>query len=413
MLSETAINERILKHRTAEVTLTVTDEAGNPLPDTEVTVRMVRHKFLFGSNIFRLRPESPAEDDRAYADGFADLLNYATLPFYWQSYERAEGKTNATRVKALAGWCREHGIRTKGHPLVWTLEPLWLLLKTPAEAEGLLWKRIEREVTEFRGLIDMWDVLNEAIVGPDQARGRHARNILRLYERDGRLAVISRAFAVARKANPEATLILNDFRTDAAYEKLIEEVLSAGVPIDAIGIQSHMHGGYWGAEKVWEVCERFARFGKPLHFTEVTILSGEAVGEINWESRRGTRWTTSPEFEERQARQAVEFYRTLFSHPAVEAITWWDFSDRGAWMGAPAGFLRKDMSPKPVYLALRKLIREDWWTGPLTLRTDGRGRATFRGFRGEYAVAADGSSGSLQLDSPGKQTLTVQLTATR
>ena len=48
-----------------------------------------------------------------------------------------------------------------------------------------------------------------------------------------------------------------------------------GKPLyDVIGIQSHMHGGYWGAARTWEVCERFARFGKPLHFTETTVVSG-------------------------------------------------------------------------------------------------------------------------------------------
>jgi len=413
MVSEAAINERILKYRTAQVTLTVTDEGGRPLADAEVAVGMVRHKFLFGCNIFRLRPGSTAEDDGAYGERFAELLNYATLPFYWQGYEQSEGSTGKERVMAMAHWCQEHGIRTKGHPLVWTLEPRWLAEKPPAEAESLLWKRIDREVTAFRGLTDIWDVLNEAVVGPDQARGRNAQTILRLYERDGRVAVISKAFAVARKANPDATLILNDFRTDEAYEKIIGEALAQGVPIDVIGIQSHMHGGYWGGEKAWEVCERFARFGKPLHFTEVTILSGEAVGDIDWENSRGTRWTTSPEFEERQARQAAEFYRVLFSHPAVEAITWWDFSDSGAWMRAPAGFLREDMSPKPVYEALKKLIRGDWWTGPLTLRTDGKGTATFSGFLGEYALDAAGARGTLQLGRAGKQVLTVQLLPTR
>jgi hypothetical protein len=174
-----------------------------------------------------------------------------------------------------------------------------------------------------------------------------------------------------------------------------------------------MHGGYWGAAKAWEVCERFARFGKPLHFTELTILSGEAVGEIDWENRRRNQWRTSPELEERQERQVAEFYRLLFSHPAVAAITWWDFSDQKSWMGAPAGFLREDMSPKPVFLTLRKLIHQDWWTGPLTLKANGAGVVTFRGFLGEYAVEAPGVTGTFSLDAAGAQSLTVSLSLTR
>jgi hypothetical protein len=75
----------------------------------------------------------------------------------------------------------------------------------------------------------------------------------------------------------------------------------------------------------------------------------------------------------------------LFSHPAVEAITWWDFSDFRAWKGAPAGFLREDMSPKPAYDALMKLIRDTWWT-ETTLQSDADGSARFRGFLGAYRV---------------------------
>jgi len=76
----------------------------------------------------------------------------------------------------------------------------------------------------------------------------------------------------------------------------------------------------------------------------------------------------------------------LFSHPAVAAVTWWDFSDQGAWQRAPAGWLDAEMKPKPVYDAMRRLIRQKWWTG-LELATDRDGRASFRGFKGTYRVS--------------------------
>ncbi|MCR4411235.1 MAG: hypothetical protein NUV77_02280, partial [Thermoguttaceae bacterium] len=92
-----------------------------------------------------------------------------------------------------------------------------------------------------------------------------------------------------------------------------------------------------------------------------------------------------PEGEARQAREVTRFYTMLFSHPAVEAITWWDFSDRRAWQQAPAGFLRADMSPKPAYEALRKLIKGTWWTRA-EVRTGPDGVARTRGFLGDYRV---------------------------
>ena len=98
---------------------------------------------------------------------------------------------------------------------------------------------------------------------------------------------------------------------------------------DVIGIQSHMHGGYWGAARTWEVCERFARFGKPLHFTETTVVSGPEEG-----CRAGR---PRPRASSEQAEQVAEFYTVLFSHPAVEAITWWDFTRPGRLAAGPGG----------------------------------------------------------------------------
>lgn len=75
----------------------------------------------------------------------------------------------------------------------------------------------------------------------------------------------------------------------------------------------------------------------------------------------------------------------LFSHPAVEAITWWDFTDQGAWQNAPAGFLRKDMTPKPMYHELKELIKGKWWT-QTSKKVSSGGTVEFRGFLGEYEV---------------------------
>ena len=68
---------------------------------------------------------------------------------------------------------------------------------------------------------------------------------------------------------------MNDYRLDPAYEKLLESLRENGRwPFDAIGLQSHMHDGGWPLRQVWDHCERYRRFGVPLHFTETTIVSG-------------------------------------------------------------------------------------------------------------------------------------------
>ena len=194
--------------------------------------------------------------------------------------------------------------------------------------------------------------------------------------------------------------------------KLVDD---GGKPLyDVIGIQSHMHGGRWPTQKTWDVCERFAKFGKPLHFTETTFVSGEQ----GWELRKARqdpnfRWVSTDQGERRQARDVAEFYRILFSHPAVEAITWWDFTDQNAWQAAPAGLLRDDMTPKPAYDELKRLIKGQWWTK--TQATVGsEGQARFRGFFGQYEVTASAGgrtlTGTFWLDKSTKGAMEVRLT---
>ena len=107
-----------------------------------------------------------------------------------------------------------------------------------------------------------------------------------------------------------------------------------------------------------------------------TLLSGKLKTDADWMGHHPG-WNTTADGEKRQAREVVELYRVLFSHPAVEAITWWDFSDLHAWQGAPAGLVRKDMSPKPAYEELMKLVKGTWWTGERKLTTDAAGRADY------------------------------------
>jgi GH35 family endo-1,4-beta-xylanase len=409
-LTDEQVDARIQQHRTAQVTLTLTDATGKPLADTAVTVRQTAHQFLFGCNAFRIDPRDPSPQQKAYQERFTALLNYATLPFYWGGYEKAEGQPEADRVRAMAEWCVAHDIRIKGHPLCWhQVDPKWLAGKSVDQVQALQLGRISREVGTFKDQgIYTWDVVNEAVVMPGYQGGQNP--IAQLCAKLGRAQLVKATFAAARAANPRAFLVLNDFDTSPKYEALIKECLDAGVTIDAVGIQSHQHGGYWGARRAWDVCERFSKFGKPLHFTETTLQSGEMKKQINWQGGRHTDWVSTPEGEARQVREVTEFYRVLFSHPAVEAITWWDLSDDRAWMGAPAGLVRKDMSPKPAYEALMRLVKKDWWTGPLEVRTDARGQVKFRGFLGRYQVSGKtGGEARMSLGAPGAAAVTVQL----
>jgi endo-1,4-beta-xylanase len=382
--------DRIRKNRTGSASLRLTGPGGQPpAPGTRVRITQTRHKFLFGCNIFKLGRCRTAEDNAGYEEHFAELLNYATLPFYWWTYEPRQGQPMDNRTEEIVRWCREHGVTTKGHPLAWNwAEPRWIAGRTPAEAMQLQLERIGRCAERFKGKVDIWDVVNEATHYDRDELKQRAPTLTRAIAEIGVGEYVRTAFKTARRANPQGLLVINDYRTDPAYaETVISQLVDeGGKPLyDVVGIQSHMHGGYWGAARTWEVCERFARFGKPLHFTETTVVSGP---------KQDSTWITTPDGERNQAQCVTEFYTVLFSHPAVEAITWWDFTDQNAWQAAPAGLVRADMTPKPAYEQLHELIKAKWWT-KREAETGPDGKVDFQGFFGQYEVEA--AAGDRQL----------------
>jgi endo-1,4-beta-xylanase len=377
---------RIEKHRKADATVTVRDATGNPVGGATVRLEQTRHAFLFGCNIFLWGKAGDAPTETAYRTRFTDVFNFATLPFYWPMYEPRRGQPIHESTEQVARWCQARDLICKGHPLAWNFaEPGWLP-DDATQIHELQLARIDDCVARFKGLIDRWDVVNEATHFDRDEFKKAAPKMTAMWAQVGQLEFTRSCFRHARQTNPQATLLINDYRTDAAYQRLIESLVDdQGKRLyDVIGIQSHQHGGPWKDETVWATCERFARFGLPLHFTETTIVSGpRPPGRARGDFVSG--WSTTPEGEAKQAEAVERFYTLLFSHPAVAAITWWDFADRHAWQGAPAGFLRKDLSPKPSYDRLHTLIKERWWTRA-RLVSNAQGEARVRAFLGDYKV---------------------------
>jgi GH35 family endo-1,4-beta-xylanase len=377
-----------------DLTLTVRRPDGSPLASQEITLAQTRHRFLFGSNGFDLVSLAnqeyhgeELEQAQARAEKLLALFNAVTLPFYWSRFEPQLGNPDTQRLKRAAEWCAARGLSIKGHPLCWhTLTADWLLsLDTPEILQAQL-QRIHRDVSAFRGLIDTWDVVNEAVIMP--IFDKYDNGITRLCQSMGRIRLIKATFEAARAENPTATLFLNDFDVSPAYDILVEGCLEAGVRIDAIGIQTHMHQGYWGAEKTQAILERFSRFNLPIHFTETTLISGRLMPPeiVDLNDYQVEDWPSTPEGEARQAEDAVQHYRTLFAHPLVQGITWWDFTD-GGWLNAPGGLLCRDGSPKPAYTELLKLVKGEWWLPPTRMATDPGGVLRVSVCPGNYELA--------------------------
>ncbi len=408
-------DDLIRRNRAADAIVTVRGPDG-PFAKRAVTVAQRSHAFRFGCTGFEAIELANQELDAEVAEraehvaaDWLELYNFATLPFYWGRFEPVRGRPDTERLRAAARWFVDHGVEVKGHPLCWhSVTADWLLDLADDEIVEAQLARIRREVAHFAGLIDTWDVINEVVIMPIFAK--YDNGISRMARKLGRVGIVQATFDAARATNPGATLLLNDFDMSVDYEHLVEDCLAAGIRIDALGLQSHMHQGYWGETRTDDVLGRFARFGLPIHFTESTLVSGRLMPPeiVDLNDYQVDRWPSTPDGEARQADEIVRHYRTLLAHPAVAAITWWEVQD-GGWLRAPTGLLRADGSRKPAFDALHGLVKGEWWLPPTTMITDDTGTLRFNGFLGDYVVTADGEEASFRLDAADDAVLDVRL----
>ena len=393
-------------HRIGECLVKVIDKNGNPVSDKDLVLNQKSHEFLFGCGAFDFLDFPGMQPNGDRRDKWLALMNYGTLPFYWGRYEPEEGHPNYEMLKDAADRLVANNVTLKGHPLCWhTVCADWLLKYSDEVIMDKQLARINRDVTAFKGTIDIWDVINEVVIMP--VFDKYDNAVTRICNKYGRVTLVKEVFAAARAANPDGTFLINDFNTSPQYEKLLEELLDAGVEISAIGIQSHQHQGYWGEAKLRDVLKRFSRFGLPIHFTENTLISGEImpayIEDLNdWQVDE---WPTTEEGELRQEKEWEEMYRILFSDPNIKAITGWDFAD-GAWLNAPSGLITKDNRCKPVYNKLLSLVKGEWWTKDEVIHTNSDGIVSIKGTKGTYGI--DGAEGVIKISSePSNVTVTI------
>ncbi|WP_203656489.1 endo-1,4-beta-xylanase [Demequina activiva] len=411
-------------HRRGSATVRVTYADGTTAADADVSVEQVRHEFGFGNIGFDLisLANGDSEEKASVFGGasaasaahlaplYLELYNATTLPFYWRGFEPRRGEPETDRMMRAARWFVERGVQIKGHPLLWhTLAPEWLLELDDAEAEAVMRARITREARDFAGVVDLWDAINESVILPVFTAEHNA--VTRLAQSKGRIETVRMAFESAREGNPNARLVLNDFDLSSDYERVIEECLEAGIEIDALGVQTHMHQGFRGEEQIREILDRFGRFGLPLQMTETTLVSGHLMPPeiVDLNDYQIDSWPSTPEGESRQADEMVRHYRTVVEHPAVESLTYWGLTDEGAWLGAPAGVVRADGTRKPAYDALQRLIKGEWWLAKTQLRTDRDGEFALSGFAGDYRVSYGGRETTIHLDRGGAGPLSAVL----
>lgn len=385
------VEENIEQYRKGDVTIKVLDRDGKPVTGARVSVDQVSHDFLFGALLFDLtRDKMDPDRERIFKERFLELFNYGIVPFYWSGYEKEPGHPRWDRMQDALTWCVEHDITVKGHPLAWTHQagmPEYILNMSLEDSEKLLEARIMENVLGF-DRISIWDVVNEPVNTVTWEMAHEDKDATERYRSDIPLEEVAdwvdKAYKAAHRADPEKQLVLNEFRQFADEEirsrfyGFVEELISRGTPVDALGIQAHEPREEWfNPVDVWNTLNLYAEFGLPLQITEFSPQSRGA--EITGGYRAGT-WTTGT-----QAGFTEMMYRIWFGHPSVESINWWGFSDANGWLPG-CGITDEDLNPKPVYEVLKKLIREEWMTHDLEVVSDKKGLATFRGFYGGYNV---------------------------
>lgn len=376
-----AAAERIEKLRKGELRLSVKDAKGKPLPNAEIVVKQTRQAFGFGTAVIAQRLVQTTGNER-YQDLIPELFNIAVLEnnLKWVALEGDWGGGFTLAVaKQGVDWLSQRGIPTRGHVLVW---PGWknlprslkALESDPAKLRAAVKQHVRELVSEMKGKLIHWDVLNEPFDNHD------------LMDRFGNEVMVE-WFKEARAVDPKALLFINDYAILSGgggttahrdhYEKTIRFLVERGTPFDAIGMQGHFGSALTAPEDMLQILDRFAKLGKRIWITEYDIdIPDEALA----------------------ARFTHDFYTTLFSHPAVDGIVMWGFWDGSHWhKNAP--LYREDWSLKPAGQAYRDLVLGAFRTN-VTGRSDAAGAFRTRAFLGSYeiTVSAAGKSKTVKLD---------------
>lgn len=376
--------QRIERIRKTPVQFEVTRD-GIPVEGARVTARMLRHDYLFGAVCYHYGRFDDPQKDQRFTDLFTPLLNYTMMPVHWNWYEPRRYEYNEPYVGNLVDWAQRHGIKRKMHALIWhECCPDWV--DEGMDIQALYEERISYLMERYKGQFDFHDIINESTVFE-----RFDNPVSRWMKKMGPVEVAKFGVNLARQIEPDAKLIYGDWNVHGQdYLDFLQDLREQEVGIDYLGLQSHMHRDLWTQEETLRVMDEAAKFGWPLHFPEVSICSGKPIGEMSYLPGARNRFKETVEDLHWQAQFTEDFYTLVYSHPATEAISWFDFTDH-RWLGAPAGLVDDDLNPKPVYHSLTRLFHKDWATNvDLTTGTTGacRGRLTFGTY--EITVEADG-----------------------
>ncbi|WP_370339587.1 endo-1,4-beta-xylanase [Parvularcula marina] len=247
--------------------------------------------------------------------------------------EREKGAYNFAPADALVAFAKTNDLMMRGHTLVWH-HPNWLpqwvnetQFASAADAEAVLGGYIGKVAGRYDPFLYSWDVVNETI---DPATGGLRETS---FSRAMGPEVIDFCFHQAREHAPDAKLAYNDYMSwEDGHElhrtgvlKLLEDLLSRGAPIDALGIQSHSNDDMPteftpAKQKAWrEFCDEVTAMGLDIYMTEFDVNDTEMGPDIETRDREMASFTK-------------DYLDIMFSYPETKELLVWGLVDKYSWL---------------------------------------------------------------------------------
>jgi len=292
----------------------------------------------------------------------------------------AEDEYNFELADQFVEFGEQNNMLINGHTLVWHSQaPRWFF----TDSEG---KDVSREVLiqrmkdhiftvvgRYKGKVDTWDVVNEAIL--DDGSYRKSK----FYEIIGE-DFIKLAFEFAHEADPEAELYYNDYSMALPEKRkgvvaMIKKLQEQGVKVDGIGMQGHVGLDYPAIEEFENSILAFAELGVPVMITEldITVLpSRENVGadvaaSMEYQQKMNPYAEGLPDSVNTALNERyLDFFKLFLKHQdKISRVTFWGVNDGHSWRNNwpirgrtdyPLLFDRNNQ-PKPVLYGIIDLAK--------------------------------------------------------
>jgi len=235
-----------------------------------------------------------------------------------------------------------------GHTLVWEHQtPAWVFQDekgNPADRETLLKRmqdHIHTVVGRYKGRINSWDVVNEALNDDGSLRQSPWMKII---GED----YIAKAFQFAHEADPQAELYYNDYSLENEAKlkgalELLRKLQTQGVPITGVGLQGHYQLDFPSEEQVDAAITAFGKLGLKVMITEFDVdvlpralqyrgadvtLSAELQPKLNPYTQG-----LPDAVQQALAQRYAGLFGVFLKHRGVLArVTFWGVTDGGSWL---------------------------------------------------------------------------------